>query len=244
MHPSFPELTWLFAAAGKAHRACKEDLQIILNAVYQLAAVKARDVGVRDMVEEQVEGEDDWVQALRVRACYGGMSGDTALLKAAANLWSQRLRKEGAKWSQFLGRLFQDAETGVVPEERWVPLFQENESVLRPGDIPPAAWDMHCCSVTEEISKSVLEGNGEIVERFGGELDEVRMGIEKLMWKYRSSVSNKRAFEGLEEGLKVEKEAFMMNDDVCKNADEVLWKTEVEGLVNEWCRKYRRRYGL
>lgn len=220
-------------------------MQLVLNAVYQLATAKATDVGVREnKIGEQIEEGGELVQALRVRACYGGMSGDTALLKAAADLWARRLREDGTKWHEFLGRLFGSAPTDVIPEERWAPLFQENNAVLRPGDIPPAAWDMHCCSIADEVAKSVLEGNGEIIERFGGGPDEVRVGIEKLMWKYRSSVSNKRPFEGLQEGLKAEEESFVVEDEVCMSVDEVLWKTELESLVNDWCRKNRRKYGL
>lgn len=220
----------------------------MLQTVYQIAAVNVRDVALWQQSEAEAHIEADasaLVQALCVRACYGGMKGDTAMLHRSARVWAKRMAADGAEWERALEEVYRKAGKGWLGEDMVAPLFGEGNQVLRLGDIPGAAFDMHCCSVGEDVTKELMRDGGEVVERFGGGEEEVRKGIEGLIWRFRSSVSRKRAFKGLEEVHGSSGVADIgKDDDGGGGLDEVLWKSELEEVVNEWCRRYRKRFGL
>eukprot|EP00177_Eucheuma_denticulatum_P001048 GFKZ01001910.1.p1 GENE.GFKZ01001910.1~~GFKZ01001910.1.p1 ORF type:complete len:459 (+),score=37.89 GFKZ01001910.1:169-1545(+) len=246
LHPNYPTLVWLFAASSKGYRPGRPELALVLQTVYQIAAVSVRDVAIWHESEPDPHFETSaaaLVQALCIRACYGGMKGDTAMLHRSARVWSRRMRQDAPGWERALGEVYRHAGKGWQGEDMIAPLFSEGNQVLRLGDIPVAAFDMHCCSVGDEVTKEVIRLGGELVDRFGGGEEELRKGIEGLIWRFRSSVSRKRAFKELHEVHSTSGVGDLRKDGD-GGLDEVLWKSELEGLVNEWCRRYRKRFGL
>lgn len=184
------------------------------------------------------------VESMRIRACYGGMSFDQSLLRRCTAIWELRFSANVAAWEAVLSRAFAGVEKDMISDDGLRILLRADEAVLRPGDIPPAAWDFHCCAVADDVSREVLGRGGPIVTRFPRGFDDVKKGVESLIWAYRAGVNLKRPWTSLEEAIFAEKERPVAKGEECSSTDEILWRTELEPSVNAWCRKYRRRFGL
>lgn len=203
--------------------------------------------GTGEGAEVEEQKSERWrsvVDSMRIRACYGGMSFDQSLLRRCTAIWELRFSANAGAWEGMLSRTFAGSAQDMISDDGLRILLREDAAVLRPGDIPPAAWDFHCCAVADDVSREILGRGGPVVERFPRGFDDVKNGVESLMWTYRSGVNLKRPWTSLEEAILLEKEGPVAKGAECSPADEILWRTELEPSINAWCRKYRRRYGL
>lgn len=105
---SFPRLVWLLAALGRAFVPSPDDYRFVMGVV----AATARG-GVKDTLKgadrisgakkgDEAEGEAV-LDALRVRASYGGMKCDVEMFRTAAAVWGERLRSGDGVWRERLG---------------------------------------------------------------------------------------------------------------------------------------------
>lgn len=244
LHPQVAEIVWLFAASAKDYQPSLIQIQFVLGVVYQIANCRIRDNGVWKDVEADSGKGGHLTEALRVRSCYGGMAGDVALFKRSAVLWGKRIEQRGDEWRRMLCACFDDNDAGVDINK----MMQKDERVLRNGDIPLAAFDMHCCSVAEDVAKNLVKEGGEVLERFGGAgvgYEDVHRKISRMIWMYRSSVSGKSAWDGnLAAGWMVLEAPMRRNKTEGEDLNKALWRSDIEKRVDDWCRTYRRRFGL
>jgi hypothetical protein len=119
LHPALPLLTWLAAAAGKGYALGAAHADGVLRLIAETAAVRERDYlpprGQADATaatgggggggggagaawaaaEALPPAEAGLVRALLLRAAFGGMQGDVAMLRSYAQLWAARFAGSG-----------------------------------------------------------------------------------------------------------------------------------------------------
>lgn len=247
LHPRFAELVYLVAACARGYRAGLRDVEVVAGIAFEAAGVRGRD---------ELEGEEGgdggvggWagglVECLRVRMCYGGMGGDVEMFRRGAGVWEGRFGRDEGGWGILL-RGFYEGERMVVGEGVVERLLEREDVVLRTGDVPLAAFDFHCCAVGSEVARAICagKGGGAVRERFFGGFDDVRQGVERMIWRFWSGVSFKVGWSGIEGAKSVCRGDGRRMVKECRDGDEVLWIDQVEGLVVEWCRQYRKRFGL
>ncbi|KAG1656684.1 hypothetical protein FOA52_007254 [Chlamydomonas sp. UWO 241] len=105
LHPDLPLVVWLMAATAKGYAIGRSLASVLLRFVYQLARCPVRDVmpdprarpgkamgclGDVDAESGLGSAESALLKALLVRAAYGGMACDVAMLRNAAAYWGAR----------------------------------------------------------------------------------------------------------------------------------------------------------
>ena len=254
LHPLYDFVVWFMTACSRNYRVSKRDMYTILKCVYDITIVKTVDTLIYDNNNNKDENQQDidfgksLVTALRIRASYGGMKCDQEMLQSATKVWKNRFSNEKRQsWMNFIKQIYQtdrkDSETMIHQEQLWIMFKKENE-VLKTGDIGLEAWDFHCCSVSEQVSKVFEQNNNNVGERIlrytkRHELKVIQF-VEKLIWKYRSSVSIKRELIDEHDNIKEE----MKNENQTNLEELNIWQEDVQPLVNQWCRTFRKRYGL
>ena len=211
-------------AVSKRYVPCAAHWAAVLRAVHALAAVPVRDPlggaaasgAPADVVPPSLgappEGLDALcsreaalVRCLLLRAAFGGMTGDVAMLRSAATVWTRRfaggaggppggiMAVDGdgrSAWGAYLDALFASlpvAEHAAATADAAGQL--EALPPLRVRDVPPAAIDFHCSNVITDVladaalpaaAMEALHAAGEPIEAF-----------KQAMWRYRSGVNAK-----------------------------------------------------
>lgn len=232
------------ASVSKSYRISDTQLHFILCIVYQVACVDRVDAQVGNIKGDESSARPEHavcealVVSLGIRASYGGMSHDTGLLKRAMHTWRARFADPHADWLQTITDMYNtQSMQECVPLESVRKMLRREDGVLQVGDIPLEACDFHCCRVSDEIARSITEDVLH-VPRFLKLVDgaEVKAVLERLMWRYRSGVSVKKALEGDVD------QAVTPSQDGSEEA--VIWREELRNHIDDWCRRFRKRYGL
>lgn len=241
--PTFPKLAWLTAAISRGYQVQERDVLMVLETVDLLCNVSVRDAeAVRSGGKEKAGGHvataldqdlESLVQSLRMRASYGGMTGDVAMLLNAARAWHRRFLQDAVLWRGRIEQAFDQARSRASPFT--VRNAIGAEAHILKGDIPPAALDFHCCDISEELARGVLQQgeSSEVYRRFGRDCKD---GIERLMWLYSSSVTNK-CQTWPDEEAQVERPN-------ATGFDRLLWDTELLPQARRWTRRFLGRVGL
>ncbi|KAL3133249.1 hypothetical protein ABBQ38_007132 [Trebouxia sp. C0009 RCD-2024] len=99
LHPEMPLLVWLMCAQAKRYTMGVAAASACLQIVYQLACMPVRDCYPFDPASLSTEAgassvlndeEALLVRCIAIRAAYGGMAGDVAMLRDFASLWTTR----------------------------------------------------------------------------------------------------------------------------------------------------------
>ena len=214
-------------AVSKRYVPCAAHWAAVLRAVHALAAVPVRDplggvaasgspadvappsLGAPPEGLDALSGrEAALVRCLLLRAAFGGMTGDVAMLRSAATVWTRRFAGAAGSppggmpeagdgdgdgrsaWGAYLDALFASlpvAEHAAATADAAGQL--EALPPLRARDIPPAAIDFHCSNVVTDVladaalpaaAMEALHAAGEPIEAF-----------KRAMWRYRSGVNAK-----------------------------------------------------
>ena len=120
------------------------------------------------------------VRAMLLRAAFGGMEGDIAMLHRAAATWQRRWARAEAAWADGLAVAFGGAAAAADG-------VMSGEAPLMVTDIPPAAVDFHCSSVLESVLEQPAVRDA-LLARGGGDIDGL---AQRAMWKCSSGVSRK-----------------------------------------------------
>jgi hypothetical protein len=79
-----------------------------------------------------------------------------------------------------------------------------------------------------------------IVQRVGRDLQRVTSLIKRLMWTYRSAVTDKELkWAPSTDGSSLDKDT-----DLCEEENAKIWSTELELPAREWTRVFLKRHGL
>lgn len=214
-------------AVSKRYVPCAAHWAAVLRAVHVLAAVPVRDalggpgappadapqpsLGAPPEALDVLPGrEAAMVRCLLLRASFGGMAGDVAMLRAAATVWTRRFAgaagappsdvavpprgdgDERSAWGAYLDALFAAlprAEHAAAVDDAHALAQLEALPPLRMRDVPPAAIDFHCSNVVTDVladaalpvsAMDALHAAGEPIEAF-----------KRAMWHFRSGVNVK-----------------------------------------------------
>eukprot|EP00474_Spongospora_subterranea_P004881 CRZ05339.1 hypothetical protein [Spongospora subterranea] len=204
VHPALPWLVSLTIATSKGYRPPNSCVSLCLQLVYEIAAVKVRDVAVFGDGTVCVDLRTDLsslgltttqcaiVQALLLRAQLGGMNCDVKMLRQSAQIWTQRFTT-----SRFSIDVTQDerfAFCEVIADANYRPYSMADVAVdvilvegLDDEDLILSSVDHHCSDVADVLIlrpsvRAVLpEASIDIALRL----------LHTVIWRCSSSLSNK-----------------------------------------------------
>ena len=188
---SFAILVWLMAAHAKGFTLGRAHVDEVMSFARAIAATRARDDSPQDDGggdgdgprlgdDGLATGGGDMVRAMLLRAAFGGMEGDIAMLHRAAATWQRRWARAEAAWADGLAVAFGGAAAAADG-------VMSGEAPLMVTDIPPAAVDFHCSSVLESVLEQPAVRDA-LLARGGGDIDGL---AQRAMWKCSSGVSRK-----------------------------------------------------
>jgi hypothetical protein len=186
-------VVWLMAAHSKGYALDPRDRATVASCVLRAAACPVRDcVPPRDMPHGDLAfGRPDvnhaLVDALLLRARYGGTRGDVSLLVRCASLWHARLAgPDGAAWRDDADALERSlVEVGGIDPPALSGVLGEFGRAV----VPLEAVDFHCFpSMPETVARRCVGDGGN--SGAAPSPDEVREAI----WHHRSSINTKRAW--------------------------------------------------
>nr|UMO78844.1 hypothetical protein [Pandoravirus belohorizontensis] len=201
--PRLPIVVWFMAASAKGIAPTADDLAIVADCMAQAAALTVRDCvppaesAPRFCARLGSPGNHPIVDALLLRVCYGGTSGDMRMLARAASLWQTRLTGSTASmWTESLTRLFA-LDVGTASDRRAdngddavaiVGLGGTTTTIARcvqegavlAALVPIEAADFHC------FPRMCAEVAAAVSGRFTPE------AIREAVWHHRSSLNFKR----------------------------------------------------
>jgi hypothetical protein len=208
--PHLPVIVWLMAAHAKGFVLCERDVNLIASLMERAAALDVCDCvppiepNPAACARLGAPGNHPIVDALLLRVCYGGTSGDMRMLARAASLWQARFDgPSSALWQQSLSELYgrvkptqcmdenavQDAacydaegQRRVSREIATVPTGGGGNGIVSLiDDIPIEAADFHCFPrMCADVAKAAGGGS------FTPEL------VRETIWHHRSSINLKR----------------------------------------------------
>ena len=229
LHPDVPLLTWLMCATSKGYippealRACVSRIAGEMAAIcvkdcvsYGGARSKAspNDMLMLSEVESKLAdgNESTLVQSIIIRAHFGGMSGDVAMLKGFSHIWLERFTQKDVT-----ANLPHDYDSLRNPElilenkSPWLDYIElihdaakesgeENNPVkwggaMRRVDIPIAAVDFHVSSCIEGVLQ--IPANRlrilDAAKDLGLDDIDVTDRIKSAIWRHSAGVNHKVA---------------------------------------------------
>lgn len=244
LHPKYPLLVAFMCLSSKGYHLDRRFILLILQVVYDVAAGEYRDSRLEKEQPEQMPVVEEpyrtLITSLQIRATYGGMLFDTALLQRAISLWSNRLGQPS--WQQHLQSLYPTNPLTLDMLERWM----NDDSPLGIGDIPLESLDFHCSPVIEWLHSQLSNGaiKAPLFDKYSAHADRKKC-LKDLMWKFRSGVNCKTDFvnhvnEPAADGDMPPEVAQV--PDALEHEQRQIWKTELAAPITEWSVKFRRRY--
>jgi hypothetical protein len=248
LHPALPLCVWAMAAHSKGFTLPRSAVSALLRVVWQLAACRVRDdpaawaaaprLALDGLFAEGGGGSGEGttsapslasqlppesrllVRALALRAAYGGMACDVALLRDAAGVWAARLAGAAGFPPALEGGGGDGGGPPPIPTDdpgaAWLAYAKAATVFGTPppppglcdaagvaagpppavGDVPLSAIDFHVCGIADDamLLPSVAAAAAAAAVRAGGEGAGVD-GPERLrraIWVFRSSI-NRRA---------------------------------------------------
>lgn len=274
--PAYPALVWLMAATSKGYTLSRDHVNLVLTIVQQIAAVPVRDssrpaAGPDDSQADADAAADDGptsdqrlaaidaemppgaaahVKAMLLRASYGGMQGDQAMLRRYADLWQDRFAGRSgpppplpAPPGQFTTAA---AASAAAAPASWLQYVHEVNELnsgglvnvgllgpMRKADIPLSAIDFHCSTIADDVQQEeeILAAGREVVDNDAdGLLEGIDDAFRKVMWHFRSGVNMKQLMPGA---------AQPHNQDLLQLL-EPLWRVSA-GPLDAWSQTFIRK---
>ena len=231
LHPDVTLLTWLMCAASKGYEPPESLRACVSRIAGEMAAIGVKDCvsygGARskaspnDMlmlseVESKLaDGEESTiVQSIIIRAHFGGMAGDVAMLKGFSHIWLERFTQKGvavnlpsdyeslrnpelildedkSSWLDYIELIYEAAKESTSEDSnpaKW-------GGPMRRVDIPIAAVDFHVSSCVQGILQipanrlRILDAAKELG------LDDIDVAdrIKSAIWRHSAGVNHKVA---------------------------------------------------
>ncbi len=167
----------------------EEHRNLVLRATLAIAGTRAREsfassapaVTLSQACAAGESGAALLAPTLLIRAAFGGMGGDMAMLRNAASAWHRRSCADGALWQERLRQAFPPAtdEDLISAKQR-----------LTAEDIPLSAIDFHCSNVLDIVlaNQSVRDA---AMTAAGVDTHAIRDACSSAMWQHSSGLSAK-----------------------------------------------------
>ena len=242
LHPLLPAVIWLMLASSSSASQdtspfvpSKDHIDLCLQVVWDIAQCKYRDAPfvfipaykapTRESVAQLPPFQQALVKSLMVRAAYGGMKCDVAMLCSHAGAWTQRFLSDSEGWCSLLDTVYPSSERGNSAGNAGMKVTISHRDIgqIRPEDIILAGVDFHCTPILDYIlTDSRILG---AMRETGYTEDDVK----NAMWFFRSGVTYKMP---IEPGSETETK----NNETRERATQSLEKlwTVVEDPCDEW----------
>jgi hypothetical protein len=231
LHPDVTLLTWLMCAASKGYEPPESLRACVSRIAGEMAAIGVKDCvsygGARskaspnDMlmlseVESKLaDGEESTiVQSIIIRAHFGGMAGDVAMLKGFSHIWLERFTQKGvavnlpsdyeslrnpelildedkSSWLDYIELIYEAAKESTSEDSnpaKW-------GGPMRRVDIPIAAVDFHVSSCVQGILQ--IPANRlriiDAAKELGLDDIDVTDRIKSAIWRHSAGVNHKVA---------------------------------------------------
>ena len=212
LHPSFPLLIWLMVANSKNFAPNAFLMTKVFCCVYEMASCPWQDhlTGEEEDgqgetldpslesyhqpgLDKRLEDHEALIWSMLVRERYGGMGGDMQMLRAYANLWNERFRKDcdvpdtvrrrveafqsdgitttTLRWSMIPTMIHQNAMRQSLG--RVQPILEQGLASLTFMDITTEGVDFHCSSVLDG-----LVSDTEFIERCCTQLNDISASLD------------------------------------------------------------------
>ena len=275
LHPEVPILTWLMCATSKgfepsdAMRACVIRIAGEMAAIsvkdrvsYGAAAAGSSDALTLSDVEAQLATEESTlVQSLIIRAHFGGMPGDVAMLHGYSRIWLQRFKENESNTSVPLD--YDSLRNSEIIEESenkspWLSYLElaheaareSNDAeaasatwggFMRREDIPIAAVDFHVSNCVESVLQvptirlKIVDIGKEL--GFGDEMN-VTDSVKSAIWRHSAGVNLKVAIETRgAKRVKKEKDRSQSNADAKQRLSLAIWDV-LKDELERWVKRY------
>ncbi|CAL5221155.1 g3294 [Coccomyxa viridis] len=221
LHPQLPLLAFLMAATAKGYTLGRTLASACLQIVHDLAVVPVQDRAPKgqdyscspegaasELALDEAGGSQ--IRSLLMRAAYGGLQGDVAMLRRFSLLWTARLAgladpapgstppgsrsaaEACSSWPLYLQATFASARPpGIVVE--WGTLGR-----LKPDDVPAAAVDFHISNIVEDLlgKPHVLAAATQAAAKLG---TEPAAALKSAMWHFSGSCNHRSMLQGCSE---------------------------------------------
>lgn len=222
LHPDVVLLTWLMCATSKGFEPTDALRAAVARIAGEMAAIRIKDsvsygvagdsasgvLALNDVEAALPAAEATVVQALMIRAHFGGMPGDVAMLHGFSHVWFNRFKQtaksndvpleydelrnpeiidDKSPWLSYLELAFDAAREATDAAKTW-------GGFMRRDDIPIAAVDFHVSSCVEHVlqAPAVRLRIVEAGERFGfGDSIDVADRTKSAIWRHSAGVNKK-----------------------------------------------------
>ncbi|GAX78038.1 hypothetical protein CEUSTIGMA_g5480.t1 [Chlamydomonas eustigma] len=227
LHPRLAVIVWIMAAQAKGYVFGLMLASEILKFTYEIASVKVKDIlpTIEDnmRISTNQDGENSILQmenslgdaskdeitllnAINLRASFGGMSGDVVMLRGYSKLWSSRFRSPhqarlghlgkpstqlpcslSSAWLQNLQGLYRDTSTRPCSSPHLVSAAAIGP--LRIADVPLSSVDYHVSDVISSLlSQPCISKAAWLAAAASGSSEAC---LKSAMWLFRSGVNNR-----------------------------------------------------
>lgn len=265
LHPDITVLTWLMCATSKGFEPTDALRAAVIRIAGELAAVEVRDepaygpntpLTLNDVETKLGDSPDESaiVQSLIIRAHFGGMPGDVAMLHGFSRVWLERFTQKSidANLPVDNDALFNPEIIEPDVKSPWLTYLElilaatmeENERThfggfMRRDDIPIAAVDFHVSSCVENVLQvpsirlKVVDA-GKILG-FGDDMN-VTDRVKSAIWRHSAGVNHKRPIE-LRRNARKDGEQRSKDPSAKEKLSLEIWNIISEEL-ERWVRRY------
>ena len=244
LHPLLPAVVWLMLASSSSSSQTsfvpgRDHVDLCLQVVWDIAQAKYRDAPfvfapifkapAHEAVARLLPFQQAFVKAAMVRAAYGGMKCDVAMLCAHAGVWTKRFLSDPQGWASVLDTVYPSSEgrnsAGLAGMR--VTVSHREIGQIRPEDIILAGVDFHCTPILDYVMT-----DPQVLSAIRDDSDDggnIEGNVRQAMWTFRSGVSYK---------MPIEPESEIERKGRCKKEDDEkklgkLWDA-IEGVCDEW----------
>jgi hypothetical protein len=270
LHPEITILAWLMCATSKGFQPFDSLRACVARIAGEMAAVNVKDkisygaakshaqqstLLLGDIEAELPPEESALVQSIVIRAHFGGMSGDVAMLQGFARIWLERFKQGDASDALDVPREYDflrnpeviDCSVNKSPWLNYLELITEEArerdeadatkwgGVMRREDIPIAAVDFHVSACVENVLQvpTIRLKIVDVGKEFGIQDMDVTDRVKSAIWRHSAGVNYRKpiVLRGSEEGPTEAKKSAK------ENLSERIWAI-IKHDLELWVKRY------
>lgn len=270
LHPEITILAWLMCATSKGFQPFDSLRACVARIAGEMAAVNVKDkisygaakshaqqstLLLGNIEAELPPEESALVQSIVIRAHFGGMSGDVAMLQGFARIWLERFKQGDASDALDVPREYDflrnpeviDCSVNKSPWLNYLELITEEArerdeadaakwgGVMRREDIPIAAVDFHVSACVENVLQvpTIRLKIVDVGKEFGIQDMDVTDRVKSAIWRHSAGVNYRKpiVLRGSEE------EPTEAKKSAKENLSERIWGV-IKHDLELWVKRY------
>lgn len=192
---------WIDSCSSSASSAIR-DQQNVMNESCTAASLKSLQ---EELLTHEVAGRSSLIWAMLVRAEYGGMKGDVAMLRSFATVWKNRFQSDvlcptvGILWALVPAQIHERARDQA--HQLVSQLCQNKLRYLTLKDVSVQGIDFHCSSVIDhllsdqpfrELCYDLLKLTGNSDTSYA----QLPSMLKRCLWDFSAGVNRRQPLEG------------------------------------------------